>query len=178
MRTLADAIAALRPAQREAILQAVHAADGADHVDDLAFVAQLLVDLMDLHEQTPVGWCIVTAHKALLKMAQNEGLLPAPPRVRNQPRPSRFDQMAADLDNSQAANRALTDELIKERRHHDSEVYDLRQEIQDLRDAIGRLDLPSPAKPAPTRVPGQGVLPYTRPSLLSRFWSRLRGGSV
>ncbi|HKQ65987.1 MAG TPA: hypothetical protein VJZ73_13315 [Methylomirabilota bacterium] len=176
MRTLAEALNALRPAQREAIARAISNADGAEYVDDVAFVAQLLVELMDLHEQTPVEWCIVTAHKALLKIAQNEGIIPAEPRVKHERRASKFDEMAKEMDIQRGNAQAMNQALVTERRAHDREVYELRQEIQGLNQELAALRSPRPDRPPPTRIPGPGVLPYRKPSLLARLWQRVRGG--
>lgn len=135
MRSLEEATAGLRPQQLQAIETAIDNADGFDHVDDLAFVSQLLVELMDWHQQTPVGWAVVTAHKALLKMAQNEGVVPRPPRVVHERR-SKWDELAAESARYRSNAAALDQALVKERRAHDVETHALRLEISKLRNEL------------------------------------------
>lgn len=78
MTDLKRAIGNLRPSQRRAIELALAVADGETHLEEIAFVAEMLERLIDLHEDTPVGWALVTARKALLSAAERERIIPGP----------------------------------------------------------------------------------------------------
>ncbi len=172
MKTLDEAIKTLRAKQIEAIAHAVDNADGPEHIDDLAFVSLLLTDLIELHQDTPVGWSIVTAHRALIKMAQNEWVIGRQPRQLHHARqPSGSMVWKERCENLQQA-------LDSKRQEYDREVYALRLEISELNQAFdamstGRRIGPGPP---PTRIPGPGVLPVHRaPGAWSRIIRWLRG---
>ena len=137
MRTIEQATGQLRPDQRAAIAAVCDAADGHEHVDDLAFVSAILVALMCEHEQTPTGWAIVTAHKALLKMAANEGIIDHPPRVKHERVRRRLDELLLEC---QVNCQALNEECCNLRRLNDNEVSGLRVEIKQLREELARRD--------------------------------------
>jgi len=160
MTKLEEARRRLRQTQRQAIEAAVNYCDGEEYIDEIAFLDVLLVELMSMHEQTPVGWCVVTAHRALLKMAENEGILePARPRQKHERR-SKYDEMAAELGLARSNAKALDQALIELRRQHDHEVYALREECQQLRAELGLARRP------------RGQL---RAGCVVRFWRWLRG---
>lgn len=138
MKTLEQATGHLRPDQLVAIDMVCKAAQGMEHVDELAFVSQLLVELMSEHEQTPVGWAIVTAHKALLKMAANERIITEAPRVRH---PRRRESVATQLATAQSNAAALDHALVELRRNTDREVFALRVETQGLREELAKKDI-------------------------------------
>ena len=180
MTSLEEATGRLRAKQREAISNAADNADGMEHVDDLAFVSQLLIELMDVYQQTPVGWAVVTAHKALLKMAQNEGVIPRPPRVARTFR-SKWDEMDAERCRFRDNAKALDQALVTERRRHDQEVYELRLEISKLNQAVADERDQARAmaeqmllrlrKPAPLLTPiGRDIVRG-----VAALWRRLRG---
>lgn len=137
MKTIAEATRELSVEQHALIDLIADATQGPEHVHDLAFVSELLTQLMAAHEQTSVGWAIVTAHKALLKMAQNEGVIDAAPRISH---PPRRELLESRLATAQSNARALDGALIELRRQSDAEVYGLRLESQTLRKDIIRLE--------------------------------------
>jgi hypothetical protein len=96
MKTLAEATGQLHPAQAQAIDMCEQVAQaGAEHIDDLAFVSHLMVTLIDAHDDGPIGWCLVAAHRALLDKAADEGLVPTmsteATTANERPRPPRIE---------------------------------------------------------------------------------------
>jgi hypothetical protein len=177
-RTLAEAIAGLRASQRAAILTVINALDGQEHIDDLAFVVQVLEDLTDVLEHSPVGWCIVHAHRHLLEMARNEGLIPRDGERKIDGRGSRWDELHAQLAASKAHAHQLQQELATITRQHDTEIYQLRCELREALDDLAKARstaFQAARRPPPTGIPGPGVLARREPGILTRLWRRMRG---
>lgn len=138
-RSLAEATRTLSQERKDLIHRFVLSAteEGDEYVDELAFISDLLVQLMDEHEQSPVGWAVVTAHKALIKMAANEGIIDAETRVKH---PKIAPPVEYTMEHQRMRADALDEALVTLRRTSDKEVYDLRLENQDLRGDIQRLE--------------------------------------
>jgi hypothetical protein len=78
--TLPESMMRLSGPRRLAIRLAIDVArSGTEELDDLAFISRMLIELVDAHDDSRTGWCIVAAHKALLEAAQAEGIIPPTP---------------------------------------------------------------------------------------------------
>jgi hypothetical protein len=136
-KTIDEATRELSPQHRRIIEMVSMVPDGPSHAHDLAFTSELLINLMAAFEQTPTCWAIVTAHKALIKMAANEGIIDEPPRVRH-PRVKRPVELTFEHQKMRAD--ALDKALVELRRRTDTEVFALRVENQGLRVDIETLE--------------------------------------
>jgi len=118
--SLANALVLLSPAHYAAIERVGQLCNGATHLDDLAFVLQLLVHIDDAMDDSPVGWSAVAAHRALLEAAVSEGLISEAPEVRRLPtRQEEIDQI---------------------RKAHEHEMWGMQERVRELEERLAQRD--------------------------------------
>lgn len=138
MKALDQYIGELRPKQSDAIVAAIDNSDGEEWGHVVGFVSMFLMSIVEQYENTPVEWVAVTAHLALLKMAQNEGILPDPGRLGRRPG-SKYYRMQADLDEALLRIAYLQGELSNSKLNSGKEIFALRLEIQLLNNRLAEV---------------------------------------